>query len=898
MSRMLRNILGLGMFSLLSFASLSAAESEWTRVYYDDFGDGDSDFGTALPFDVVNESYSSADDAKDFVDNYMDLEILKSNSYTIFKHTNNVNNWYMGGDHTYKDDPNKGYFLAVNPGTKNKKVYSHELKGICQGVTFRFSTYFANMQSSDAEGFDPNLSIGIYKDKDATELVSPSAFKSLLLPKCSGNDPNSFDWEKLELEFEMNGTQDYAYFIVAAVSPETNGFDFAVDDILLEVKHPKVTVTHVEEDYEYEKPAHLKATFDNEGFFANMASVKYQWSFCKEGSTEFVTVGTSNPYTIASFDKNQHNGIYRVQIAENGDFNSKVCALQQDFPIHETMNKQKVHLCEGEVKVVNGTTLDASQLTDGVPVTYGNYTYDISIMHPKPVAGVDDRACIGVPVASLNGKVFDKDTTMAMNDTIKSKVYGCDSIIVYKNLVVTGPTTVEKTEVAQICQGKQYLGVTYSDAGLTTVTTTEECIEFKQKLMVNATYDLTIDTTICEGEEIDGTVYSVPGTKVVRFEKKTVGCGCDSIVTMTIHVTSKIEAVLPNDTICFGETYTFANRTYSEPGDYDLIETTTSKVVSCDSITKLHLKILPEFTNKSNPIDTIICCDSKLFGEVYSTPTEDSAPISKIVKYTSKKGCDSTVYYNVHVLKLQLALAVKADRNTVCRGEEIEIKVTDLRPANTPLDWPVGLNGSSQGTIFTPEKDMICVVKAARTLPSGETCHTEDSVFVYVRDSPILTIDSVDQRENLVTYNVQGGVAPVSVMLDGKEVSTDASGELKDSYIGVHTLTAVDANQCSSEQHYSIVPIPIYPSGYLSPNGDGVNDRWTIENIDLYGHARVRIYDRNGRLIVEYYGYDNDQGWDGRYNGHLLPATDYWYEINLPEVDDQYVGHFTLLYMQ
>jgi len=26
-----------------------------------------------------------------------------------------------------------------------------------------------------------------------------------------------------------------------------------------------------------------------------------------------------------------------------------------------------------------------------------------------------------------------------------------------------------------------------------------------------------------------------------------------------------------------------------------------------------------------------------------------------------------------------------------------------------------------------------------------------------------------------------------------------------------------------------------------------------------------------------------------------MPATDYWYEINIKEINKQYVGHFTLL---
>jgi gliding motility-associated-like protein len=165
-----------------------------------------------------------------------------------------------------------------------------------------------------------------------------------------------------------------------------------------------------------------------------------------------------------------------------------------------------------------------------------------------------------------------------------------------------------------------------------------------------------------------------------------------------------------------------------------------------------------------------------------------------------------------------------------------------------------------------------------------------------VRDSPVLTIDTVDQKENHVEYSVEGGVEPYTMYLDKKERVEDPFGEVNNSFIGMHTLMVSDSSGCTSSQIYSISPVPIVPSTIFTPNGDGVNDTWTIENIDVYSDARVRIYDRNGKIIKEFYGYENETGWDGTYNGHLMPPTDYWYEINLPEVDTQYVGHFTLFY--
>lgn len=88
---------------------------------------------------------------------------------------------------------------------------------------------------------------------------------------------------------------------------------------------------------------------------------------------------------------------------------------------------------------------------------------------------------------------------------------------------------------------------------------------------------------------------------------------------------------------------------------------------------------------------------------------------------------------------------------------------------------------------------------------------------------------------------------------------------------------------------------PFYPSLIVTPNGDGYNDRWIIEQIEEY-HAKVKIYDRYGRVIAKYDDYQNETGWDGTdLNGNPLPSSDYWYEIDVESLDEIYVGHFTLL---
>jgi gliding motility-associated-like protein len=86
-----------------------------------------------------------------------------------------------------------------------------------------------------------------------------------------------------------------------------------------------------------------------------------------------------------------------------------------------------------------------------------------------------------------------------------------------------------------------------------------------------------------------------------------------------------------------------------------------------------------------------------------------------------------------------------------------------------------------------------------------------------------------------------------------------------------------------------------YPH-YFTPNGDGFNDYWNIRGLKDQLNAKIYIFDRYGKLMKQISS--NGQGWDGTYNGHLLPADDYWFTVDFTEPSDgmpkQFKAHFSL----
>jgi gliding motility-associated-like protein len=81
-------------------------------------------------------------------------------------------------------------------------------------------------------------------------------------------------------------------------------------------------------------------------------------------------------------------------------------------------------------------------------------------------------------------------------------------------------------------------------------------------------------------------------------------------------------------------------------------------------------------------------------------------------------------------------------------------------------------------------------------------------------------------------------------------------------------------------------------SDFFSPNGDGVNDHWTIPELDLLPDSRVFIFDRFGRLLVENTG--TAFRWDGLINNVPAPVDSYWYLVKLNE-NESLRGNFTLM---
>lgn len=83
---------------------------------------------------------------------------------------------------------------------------------------------------------------------------------------------------------------------------------------------------------------------------------------------------------------------------------------------------------------------------------------------------------------------------------------------------------------------------------------------------------------------------------------------------------------------------------------------------------------------------------------------------------------------------------------------------------------------------------------------------------------------------------------------------------------------------------------PLTVNNGISPNGDGQNDFFTIDNIEYYPESKLSIFNRWGNLVFEKSGYQND--WSGQYQSNDLPDGVYFYVLELDngEVINGYIS--------
>ena len=186
--------------------------------------------------------------------------------------------------------------------------------------------------------------------------------------------------------------------------------------------------------------------------------------------------------------------------------------------------------------------------------------------------------------------------------------------------------------------------------------------------------------------------------------------------------------------------------------------------------------------------------------------------------------------------------------------------------------------------------------------PSGKVVGTEDKLLnVKVGGLYKINVTSANGCTYSTEFNVKSYPVPVinSVILNGKIFTVNASGDKPILYssdgvkfqasnlfnadnlpFGVNTFYVKFENSACIGEPKSGLKL----QNAFTPNGDGINDTWVIDQLDLFNGEKLnlKVFNRYQEKIFEQESPTRLE-WDGKNLSRVVATDSYWYVLTLPD---------------
>lgn len=215
----------------------------------------------------------------------------------------------------------------------------------------------------------------------------------------------------------------------------------------------------------------------------------------------------------------------------------------------------------------------------------------------------------------------------------------------------------------------------------------------------------------------------------------------------------------------------------------------------------------------------------------------------------------------------------------------------------------VGGSGETAWEFVGEDVDVLNLFEGEYSVTAADTAGcTADSTFTVAADivtdmvveifsSPVTCWQTSD---GTATAAVTGGQQPIQY------VWSDPAGQTTATAIGlsedVYSVTVTDDIGCTLGFLATVDPTEdcLFIADAITPNADGINDRWVVGGLEFFPQSEVEVFNRWGQLLFR--SKPGTTWWDGTFNGALLPASDYYYVITVFPGAEPITGTVTLKY--
>ena len=223
----------------------------------------------------------------------------------------------------------------------------------------------------------------------------------------------------------------------------------------------------------------------------------------------------------------------------------------------------------------------------------------------------------------------------------------------------------------------------------------------------------------------------------------------------------------------------------------------------------------------------------------------------------------------------------------LCRGETYEFvaATSDV----TSLLWQ---DGSSGETFIASESGDYWV-----RVEDEYGCVNSDTATLIVHELPIIdlgTDTTLCETNGSIVYDASG-YSSVN-WLDGESIApmftVYTSTQDQEIWVTVTGQFGCEGSDTVVVRFCGEFEIP----NAFTPNDDGSNDKWEIEQLFVFEQVTIDVYNRWGERVFHTDGYSSGQYWDGTdQKGKKLPMDAYYYVIDLHNDEEPIVGTVTII---
>ena len=627
-----------------------------------------------------------------------------------------------------------------------------------------------------------------------------------------------------------------------------------------------------------------------------------------------VLYNSASENTVTICEGDIYNGVvyfeegilYDYTINDNGCDSTIVTYINVIPPVED---ETTIYLIEGESyqgQVYPNDTLLIHEFTSMVGCDSTFYTTIIILPH------VYTADTIQICKSYLyEGYIINEDTIFVENLISWT---GSDSI--HTTFVETLPF-LYNNEGVSICPGESIFlaGAFQTEAGdyIDTIFSNVDCpLILTTSLDILATNISNFYYSACDGEIIDFNTQEINNNETIIFNSPNPN-GCLDTEIHTFEFFSNQETLIEAN-ICLGNTYNFNGSILTEEGIYF---DTLSTYQSCDSIVELELRVGDIFELEL-PIAEAYCEGESiaLFAGDYASyawpdgSTESSIFVDAAGSYevtvTDFNGCEGRVTVSAPPPNLT-ELDIEILQPDCLEQEFGSLEILQPLSGN---NFTYVINGSS----VNPDAQI-------DELPSGtyEVVATDDigcsiSQTINIEFFTEPTVDIRAETEitlgDSTLLNTQTNAFPIDriVWSPPTYLSCDtclspwASPPNDFTYIvTIYTTEGCiisDAVSLKVEKNYSI-----YIPNAFTPNGDGINDRFTVYTGGAVDKVQsLRVYDRWGNAVFMNENFEpniDEEGWNGKFRNELMNPGVFVYQAEILLLTGEVVfekGDVTLLY--